>query len=350
MHGATLLPSIRKHILVVDDSKSFRHFIAGLLQEKGYRVTQASSGYAAIALLQNLRFDLVVSDVIMEDGDGLELRDKMLNDNRLAMVPFIAMTTNRRHDGPQAFEGRGIAGYLIKPFLPGQLLIMVKRLLASYDELMRQNLEKIELERNLLFGAISSLARALNARDGYTKSHSDAVGKLAVRISRRLGLTNQDNENIHLAGQLHDLGKIGIPDAILQKPGKLTVPEYEIIKTHSMVGADIIAPIPGMGQVAKAIRHHHEHYDGTGYPDGLAGESIPLWARILAVADTFDSLTSDRPYRRGFPDSQAYEIIKEVTGTQLCPECVEAFLDTAPQESGARTPYVLREEQPRKQS
>ncbi len=342
MDASLYLPKTRKHILVVDDSNSFRHFIVGLLQGKGYRVTQAVSGRNAIALLRNLRFDLVVSDVMMEDGDGLELRDKMLADIRLAMIPFIVMTTNRKHDGPLAFEGRGIAGYLIKPFLPGQLLIMVKRLLASYDELIQQNLEKVSLERNLLFGAISSLARALNARDGYTKSHSDAVGKLSVRISRRLGLSNHDNENIYLAGQLHDLGKIGVPDAILQKPGTLTSEEYEVIKTHSVIGADIIAPIPGMGQVAKAIRHHHERYDGAGYPDGLSAESIPLWARILAVADTYDSLTSDRPYRKGFSMVKAYEIVNEVSGTQLCPSCVEAFLDTAPEESGAKTPYIIQ--------
>ena len=171
---------------------------------------------------------------------------------------------------------------------------MVERLLATFDELVQQNREKLILERNLLFGAISSLARALDARDGYTKSHSDSVAKLVVRISRRMGLSNHDVERIYLAGQLHDLGKIGIPDAILQKPSRLTAEEYEIIKTHSSVGADILAPIPGMAAVAKAIRHHHERFDGNGYPDGLKGENIPLWARILAVADTFDSLSSDR--------------------------------------------------------
>ncbi len=340
MHATSVRPNNMKHILVVDDSKSFRHFIVGLLQEKGYRVTQAGSGRAAFALLKNLRFDLVISDVIMDDGDGLELRDMMLSDNRLTVIPFIVMTTNRRHDGPQAFEGRGIAGYLVKPFLPGQLLIMVKRLLATYDEILIQQQDKIMLERRLLFGAISSLARALNARDGYTKSHSDSVGRLVVRISRRMGLSNQDIEYLYLAGQLHDLGKIGIPDSILQKPSKLTDEEYEVIKTHSVVGANIIAPIPGMSQVAKAIRHHHERYDGKGYPDGISGGDIPLWARILAVADTFDSLTSDRPYREGFPLDQAYGIIKDVSGTQLCPDCVEAFLATAPDESGARTPFV----------
>lgn len=343
MHVSALSPTRLKHILVVDDSKSFRLFISGLLTEKGYRVTQADSGRAAYNLLKNLRFDLVISDVIMEDVNGLELRDKMLADETLALIPFIVMTSDRRHDGPQNFEGRGIAGYLIKPFLPGQLLIMVKRLLASYDEIMQQNLERVALERNLLFGAISSLARALNARDGYTKSHSDAVGKLAVRISRRMGLPGQDVEYIHLAGQLHDLGKIGVPDSILQKPDKLTTEEYEVIKTHSVVGADIIAPIPGMGQVAKAIRHHHESYDGTGYPDGLKGEGIPLWARIIAVADIFDALTSDRPYRKGFPMDKAYKMIVNFTGTQLCPLCVDAFMDTAPPESGAKTPFVVQD-------
>lgn len=340
MAAHSLRPQAMKHILVVDDSRSFRMYVAGLLEERGYRVTQAQSGSQAFELLKNLRFDLVVSDVIMADGDGLELRDRMLADSRLTLIPFVVMTTNRKEDGPQAFEGRGISGYLIKPFLPGQLLLMVERLLATFDELLQQNQEKLLLERSLLFGAISSLARALNARDGYTKSHSDAVGRLAVRISRRMGLSNHEMEHIYLAGQLHDLGKIGIPDSILQKPSALTPAEYEIIKTHSTVGADILLPIPGLGRVAEAIRHHHERFDGKGYPDGLAGLEIPLWARILAVADTYDSLTNDRPYRKGFLPEKACAIVVEAAGTQLCADCVDAFLTTLQRDNAARPPFM----------
>ncbi len=329
----------KKQILVVDDSPSARTFVAGLLRERGYAATEANSGFQALTLLKNLRFDLVVSDVIMADGDGLELRDRMLEDDRLRLIPFIVMTTNRDEEGPNSFAGRGISGYLVKPFLPGQLLIMVERLLATFDELVRKKQEKIQVERTLLFGAISSLARALNARDGYTKSHSDAVARLAVRISRRMGLTSHEVERIHLAGQLHDIGKIGVPDAILQKPGSLTPEEYEIIKTHSTVGADILEPIPDLGNVVEAIRHHHERFDGRGYPTGLSGPSIPLWARILAVADTYDSLTSDRPYRQGYDNAKACAIIRDVAGTQLCPDCVDAFFATA-LEDHARTPFV----------
>ncbi len=332
----------KKHILVVDDSPSARAFVADLLRARGYVVTEAKSGFQALTLLKNLRFDLVVSDVIMADGNGLELRDRMLVNDHLRLIPFIVMTTNRSEDGPNAFEGRGISGYLVKPFLPGQLLIMVERLLATFDELVRKKQEKIQVERTLLFGAISSLARALDARDGYTKSHSDAVARLAVSISRRMGLASHEVERIHLAGQLHDLGKIGIPDAILQKPGSLTQAEYEIIKTHSAVGADILEPIPDLGTVAEAIRHHHERFDGQGYPAGRSGRFIPLWARILAVADTYDSLTSDRPYRQGYDNAKAGSIIHEVSGTQLCPDCVDAFFATAPEEL-VRTPFVDHE-------
>jgi len=340
MPGSLAQPNSLKHILVVEDSESFRTFIVGILQDEGYQVAQAASGRIAHGMLQNLRFDLVVSDVIMDDGDGFELRDQMLADSRLALIPFIVMTSNRSQECIRAFEGRGIAGYLVKPFLPGQLLIMVRRLLATFDELVQQNQEKLALERNLLFGAISSLARALNARDGYTRFHSDAVARLSVRIARRMRLANQDVERIYLAGQLHDIGKIGIPDAILQKPGRLDPEEYDVIKTHSTVGADILAPIPGMGPVAKAIRHHHERFDGAGYPDGLQGEGIPLWARIVAVADTYDALTNNRPYREGLPAPRACEILTEVSGTQLCPDCTEAFFATLQEQPGSRTPYV----------
>lgn len=315
-----------KYILVVDDSISFRAFVTAMLREKGYRVAEADSGKRAYELLCNVRFDLVVCDVVMENGSGLELRERMLARQDMLTIPFIVMTSRTDAETLRAFEGRGIAGYLTKPFIPGQLLFMVEKLLSNFDELLLKEQEALKVERSMLLGAISSLAQALDARDGYTRSHSESVARYAADIARYLGYPPSEVEIVHTAGQLHDIGKIGIPDAILQKPGKLTSEEYEQIKTHSTIGANILSSIPRLDKISLAVRHHHERWDGSGYPAGLEGEDIPVLARILSVADTFDALTSDRPYRKGFSTDKALEIVAELSGSQLCPLCSESFL------------------------
>jgi polar amino acid transport system substrate-binding protein len=184
--------------------------------------------------------------------------------------------------------------------------------------------------KELLIGYILSIARAIDSKDSYTRGHSERVAYLSVFLAEKLGLGKEAIQTILIAGLLHDVGKIGIPEAIISKKGKLTEEEYEIVKQHTIKGEQIVASLdPGIGKI---IRHHHEKWNGKGYPDGLKGEEIPFYSRILAVVDVFDALTSDRPYRKAYSFEMAVKIIEEEKGTQFDPEVVEPFL-SFPKES-----------------
>lgn len=200
----------------------------------------------------------------------------------------------------------------------------------TYLDDLAQSLERtvesqLQHERNTIIGTITSLISALEARDPYTRNHSARVAQLAVRVGKRMGLDRSHLYEIHLGGILHDVGKIGIPDAILLKPGGLTNEEYEVMKTHSYLGARILSGIPGLEAVVQIVLNHHEMYDGRGYPNGVAGEDIPLGARIVAVCDTYLSMTEDRPYRQGRTLDRVLKEINRVSGKQLDPNVVETL-------------------------
>jgi putative nucleotidyltransferase with HDIG domain len=186
---------------------------------------------------------------------------------------------------------------------------------------------RIRHERNSIISTITSLVSALEARDPQTRNHSARVAKLAGRLGREMGLTQAELYEVHLGGLLHDVGKIGIPDSILLKPGGLTLEEYEIMKTHSVLGARILAGIPGLERVAEIVHCHHEMHDGRGYPRGLRGLEIPAGARIIAVCDTYISMAENRPYRQGRSLEKVMQEIRRVAGRQLDPEVV-ATLET----------------------
>ena len=188
------------------------------------------------------------------------------------------------------------------------------------------NASLFQQKEELVLGMILSLVRTLEARDAYTQGHSDRVASIARLLSDEMGRTDEEGQRIHLSGMLHDIGKIGIPDATLNKPGKLNAEDFEQIKLHPTIGARILSGIPSLSHVLPGVQFHHERVDGQGYPDGLSGDSIPLDARILAVADGFDAMTSDRPYRRGMPFEKAVSILSDGAGTQWDAEAVEAFL------------------------
>ena len=199
-------------------------------------------------------------------------------------------------------------------------------LMASEIETHIRDLKRAADENSELFlGTIRALANAIDAKDPYTRGHSVRVNRYAVIIARRMGLDAASIDSIHVASVLHDVGKIGIDDAILKKPGALTRDEFEVMKTHTTRGADIMAPIRQMERIIPGLRHHHERWNGTGYPDGLAGEGIPLMGRIIAVADTFDAMTTDRPYQRAFTFTEAVARINELKGLAFDERAVEAF-------------------------
>lgn len=189
--------------------------------------------------------------------------------------------------------------------------------------------EEISLSREEHLKVLRDLSAALEAKDPYTHGHSQRVARHAFRIATSMGLPVGDLETIRMAAELHDVGKIRIPDGILRKPGKLTDEEYEVIKEHSVVGSYMVASVASL-DIIEAVRHHHERWDGTGYPDRLEGTEIPLFARVLAVADTYDAITSSRPYRDKSGRDRAIEIIKEESGTQFDPLVVDCFLESLP--------------------
>lgn len=190
-----------------------------------------------------------------------------------------------------------------------------------------ENLALYENIYNNLFSTLYALVRAIEAKDPYTKEHSARVTKYAIEIARYMGYNNDEIEILNVAGNLHDIGKIGIPDNILLKPASLTKEEFEIIKKHPVIGANIISQLPMWSNEKEIIKHHHERWDGTGYPDGLSGEDIPIFSRILSVADVYDALTSDRSYRSMIHHDVAVKIIKDNSGKQFDPKVAEAFLD-----------------------
>jgi putative nucleotidyltransferase with HDIG domain len=202
------------------------------------------------------------------------------------------------------------------------------KLLYIFASQVAVSLENVRLNENLrekLLNAVSTLAMALEAKDAYTRGHSQRVSHYSVQIAREMRLDEREVEAIRLAGLLHDIGKIGIRDEILHKAGKLTAEEWKQVRKHPEVSVSILSRIPDLKGIIKIIRHHHEHYNGKGYPSGLAGEQIPLGARILAVTDMLDALISDRPYREKITFMEAVEEIRKVSGTQLDPVIVEAL-------------------------
>ena len=220
----------------------------------------------------------------------------------------------------------GAATYLIKPFTVTQLAIVIEEIFSSNFRLLLEEKERLTMEHNLTLAAIASLVQALEARDSLTRGHSERVAIIAMGIGKELDFKPSEVERLLLIGRLHDLGKIGVRDDVLLKKDRLSNAEFEHVKAHSNVVANILRPIKSLHDILEVTTSHHERWDGKGYPDGLKGEDIPLKARIIAVADVYEAVTSERPYRDSMPKAVALNIIKEERGKQLCPTCVDGFL------------------------
>ncbi|MCX7024626.1 MAG: response regulator [Spirochaetes bacterium] len=318
--------SRKRLILVVDDSRVIRNFVEEGMAKAGYRVAVVEDGLQALQQLEMETPDLVISDIDMPRMDGFELCRAIRTDMKTAEIPFVVMSSNSSRGFLQRMVQTGAASYIIKPFNIDQLVILVDRLLSDHVQILLADRYRLELEHNLILGSITSLVSALEKRDPYTKDHSENVAKYATGIAGTMGLDKTLIDTINLGGRLHDIGKIGIRDDILLKKTALTNEEFEIIKSHPTKGAEILSPIPSLAEIVSIVLYHHERWDGTGYPERLTGELIPLAARIVAVADTYDALTSTRTYRSALKPMEAFDIIARVKGTQLAPEPVEAFL------------------------
>ncbi len=321
-----------KKILVVDDSKTVRMMLEDGLINVGYQVVTARNGKEALEVVQSVRPDLILSDVYMPEMSGLELCQSLHENVLYSDIPFVVMSTENNAGNMKKMMEYGAAAFIIKPFNLEQLMMTLNKIFSYEFLILLKEKERLDGEQKLLIAGITSLVKALEARDTYTRGHSDRVSLILAGLVKHSGGSRYDIERAHIAGQLHDIGKIGVRDNILLKPGLLTDEEFFQIKQHPSMGAAIIQTIPSISDIVPVVRSHHERMDGKGYPEGLAGKDIPLWARMTAVADTYDALTTDRPYRKGKHFHEALDVIKSVSGTQLCSDCVNLFLDWCRQE------------------
>jgi HD-GYP domain-containing protein (c-di-GMP phosphodiesterase class II) len=228
-------------------------------------------------------------------------------------------------------SGMIVLGYL-DPTKSNEEDAVQARQLADQVAVAISNARLIEELDELNWGTLYALARAIDAKSHWTAGHSERVTELALRIGQAMGLNQKQLDDLHRGGLLHDLGKIGIPPEVLDKAGKLTDEEYQLMREHVRIGARILEPIEAYAGIIPVVLHHHEYYDGSGYPDGLSGDDIDLGARIFTVADHYDALISDRPYREGLPQETVIGFIKEDSGTKFDPKVVEAFLEVMAQE------------------
>jgi putative nucleotidyltransferase with HDIG domain len=317
-----------KTVLVVDDEPSVREILGVYLSELGVDVVPVDSVEAAKRCIENFDIDLILSDIAMPGNDsGIDLLRWCRNSRIIA--PFILISGYVTSDAVRYALSQGVQHVIHKPFSKKQLQEAVISSFAisdSYSNLVDSYIMEIQRSNDLFMAAVDGFAAAVGARDGYTLEHSRQVAVFAVLLSQKLGLDGKNVQTARIAGELHDIGKIGVPEKILLKEGLLTQGEYLVMKTHPEKSAEILSPVPNLKDVILAVRHHHERFDGKGYPDGLSGFGIPVLGRLLAVCDAFSAMITERPYRPAISTAKARQELTDKRGTQFDPEMVDAFL------------------------
>ncbi len=309
-------PNAHPTILVADDNPLNRELASELLFDEGYQIVEAENGAQTLNILANRDVDTILLDVMMPGINGYETCRRIKDHPQWRLIPVVMLTALSDVESRiQALEA-GADDFLSKPFNEGELLARVKASIRVKN--LHNQLEETE---KILF----ALANVVEVKDQYTDQHLKRMAQYTERLAQLAGLDATGQRDVRYGGILHDIGKVGISDTILRKPGKLTAEEYEIIKTHTVLGAQIVQPLRFGVSVGPMVRGHHERWDGDGYPDGLAGEHIPLGARIIAVCDTFDAMTSDRPYRKALSPQVALNELQDKAGSQFDPQLVEIF-------------------------
>jgi len=289
-------------ILVADDHGANRVLFEEMLTAAGFTVFTASDGASALRMFESARPDLVVLDVMMPHPHGFEVCERIKSDKETCLTPVILVTALSNTEDRVRGITSGADDFLTKPVDRSELLARVRSLLK-----LKAHTDELERAESVLF----ALARSIEGKDPYTQDHCARLSDYAFRLGERLRLPPDQLTALHRAGIVHDIGKVAVPDAILLKPGRLTEEEWTIMRQHPVVGERICAPLKSFRLVLPIIRHHHEKLDGTGYPDGLKGEEIPITARILQVVDVYDALTTVRPYKRALSGVEALEIMAQ---------------------------------------
>ena len=335
--------SAEKNLVVVDDDATILKLAGHTLSKAGYHISALRSGRELLRFLEDNLPDLILLDIKMPEMDGFETLRRLRGMERaLADIPVVFLTADESAEAEKTGLSLGAIDFIKKPFVPEVLILRVKRIL-ELETLQRYLSSMVEMKteenQKLFVHVVQSLAEAIDAKDTYTNGHSGRVAEYSKEIARRSGFSLEEQNDIFMMGLLHDVGKIGIPDAVINKPAKLNEDEYEIIKDHPVMGARILKNIREMPKLATGARWHHERYDGTGYPDGLKACDIPEEARVIAVADAYDAMSSRRSYRDMLPQDKVRSEISEGRGTQFDPRYADIMLEMIDQD----TEYSMKE-------
>lgn len=311
----------QSRILVADDTDSIRALFRKLLATDGHEVIDVSDGEAALAAVHDFHPDVVLLDVTMPRLDGLEVCRRLKSDPATRLTPVVLVTgLSDLQDRIKGIEA-GADEFLSKPVHPLELRARVNSLTR-----MKHLLDALDSAE----AAFMTLALTIEARDPTTGGHCERLAGHAVALGKALGVSEKDLQALHRGGYLHDVGKVGIPDAVLLKRGPLTAAEFELMKKHPDIGDALCAPLQSLRSVRPIIRCHHERLDGSGYPQGLYGEDVPLLAQIVGICDVFDALTSHRPYRPALSaDDAAHHLLQDAAAGKFSRDHVEAFLALA---------------------
>ncbi len=339
---------MNEKILVVDDDPVMARGIHRILSDS-YSSFMVTSGKDALEYLKKFKADLILLDVNMPEMDGFETFDKIRKTEGCGEIPVIFLTSTEKDDTEIRCLEAGANDFIKKPVVPQVLNLRVSHIIeleklrnklaeevaAQTREINAQS-EKLEM---MSMQMVQALSDTIDAKDTYTNGHSYRVAEYSMEIARRCGYTEEDLNVVYITGMLHDVGKIGVPDTIINKRGRLTDEEFELMKTHPAIGANILEKITTIPFIAIGAHFHHERYDGRGYPDGLKGDEIPEIARIIGVADAYDAMTSRRSYRDVMPQDAVREQIEQGKGSQFDPKFADIMLKMIDEDTG----FIMRE-------
>lgn len=315
------IPITNKRILIVENDVHVRQVISQILQIEGYAVQQAQDGTAAMKFMEKFPPDLILSDIDLPNLIGTDFYTAVRQNPLWTAIPFIFLTANASPEEIQRGRELGVEDYLVKPVEPGNLVRIVNARLLRAAEV------KIALIDHAYLETITVLANTVEGRDRYTHGHVDRVTIYARLLAKKMGWPKENMRTLEFGARLHDIGKITVPDRILNKTGGLTQDEWKMMKQHPIAGAKILSNIEHLKVAVPYVLCHHERWDGSGYPQELKGRDIPIEGRLLAIADVYDALTTTRPYHPAQPRSEALSYLTQHAGTHFDPDLVPIFID-----------------------
>lgn len=341
MTDTTAPTAAKSEVLIVDDS-NMMVLVARRILEKHFSVTAVSSGEECLALLKTYKPQLILLDIAMPGMDGFEVLHELKANSATSSIPVIFLTGDEHNETELRGLREGAIDFITKPFIPLILLQRVRNTISLsllQQDLQHEVVKRTEKIHQLTTEVMEALSRTVDAKDHYTRGHSARVAKYSREIARRMGKSEQEQESIYYMGLLHDIGKIGVAGSIIRKNSRLEDEEFEEIKEHPVTGFNILKTITALPGLATGARWHHERYDGTGYPDGLKGAQIPEEARIIAVADVYDALTSKRSYSEIRPQAVVRDIIEKSKGSHFDPVIADVMLRMIDED----TAYTMKE-------